>query len=172
MFVTLTHFFSQESYSKADMDPRTGKPLDVGIGDLEGKGSAKGNDGFFEKGLMSALESNHRARGIYREVKVVANGHSHRKSTSYVPIQVSSNYICVTVTENCRRVKGVWMCFGGGGCVSCPMVPGPSNLDEFCLLGLIPATEKSASIAGLGFSTSRITARPFELINERNTTSS
>ena len=22
------------------------------------------------------------------------------------------------VTDNCKRVKGVWLCFGGGGCVS------------------------------------------------------
>jgi hypothetical protein len=22
------------------------------------------------------------------------------------------------VTDNCRRVKGVWLCFGGGGCVA------------------------------------------------------
>ncbi len=22
------------------------------------------------------------------------------------------------VTENCKRVKGVWLCFGGGGCVA------------------------------------------------------
>jgi hypothetical protein len=93
------HIPLPEAYSKADIDPSTGKPLDVGISDLEGKGSAKGNDGFFEKGLMGALESNHRAGGVYREVKVVANGHCH-------------------ITENCRRVKGVWMCFGGGGSYS------------------------------------------------------
>jgi len=93
------HIPLQESYSKADIDPATGKPLDVGISDLESKGSAKGNDGFFEKGLMTALESNHLARGVYREVKVLANGHSH-------------------LTENCRRVKGIWMCFGGGGSYS------------------------------------------------------
>jgi len=93
------HMPLQETFSKADVDPQTGRPLDVGISDLEGKGSAKGNDGFFEKGLMSALESSHRARGVYREVKVVANGHSH-------------------LTENCRRVKGIWMCFGGGGSYS------------------------------------------------------
>jgi len=68
VFVAPTRFFSPESYYKADIDPPTGKPLDVGISDLEPKGSAKGNAGFFEKGLMSALESSHRARGIHREV--------------------------------------------------------------------------------------------------------
>lgn len=49
----------------------------MGLSDLEGKGSANGNDGFFEKGLMNALESNYRTGRVYREVKVVANGHSH-----------------------------------------------------------------------------------------------
>jgi hypothetical protein len=24
----------------------------------------------------------------------------------------------MVVTDNCKRVKGVWLCFGGGGCVS------------------------------------------------------
>jgi len=93
------HIPLQESYSNADIDPSTGKPLDVGVSDLERKGSAKGNAGFFEKGLMTALESNHRSGGVQREVKVVANGHCH-------------------ITENCRRVKGTWMCFGGGGSYS------------------------------------------------------
>ena len=65
----------------------------MGTSDLEAKGSAKGNDGFFEKGLMSAPESNHRARGAYREVKVFANGHSHRKPALYVTIQTGSNCI-------------------------------------------------------------------------------
>jgi len=83
--------FSQATFSKADIDPPTGKPLDVGISDLERKGSAKGSDGFFEKGLMTALESNHRARGVYREVKVIANGHSHGTPTSYVTVHADSD---------------------------------------------------------------------------------
>jgi hypothetical protein len=91
----------------------------VGTSDLEGKGPAKVNGGFFERGLMIAMESNHLARGIYREVKVVANGHSHRTSVSYFTICVDSNCAFVSVTENCRRVKGIWMCFGGGGYVLC-----------------------------------------------------
>ena len=32
---------------------------------------------------MNALESNHLARGVYREVKVVTNGHSHGKLVSH-----------------------------------------------------------------------------------------
>lgn len=68
---------------------------------------------------MTALESNHLAKGFYREVKVVANGHSHRTSVLHITIYVDSNRAFVSVTENCRRIKGVWMCFGGGGYVLC-----------------------------------------------------
>lgn len=89
----------KESYTPADMDPLTGARLDKGLHGLEGPGNAKGSDGFFEKGLLKAMESEHNAGGSGREVKVVGNGHCH-------------------VTENCRRVKGVWLCFGGGGFVS------------------------------------------------------
>ena len=83
---TWSHSFSQESYSNADIDPMTGKPLDVGTSDLERKGSAKGNDGFFEKGLMTALESNHRGGGLFREVKVIGNGHCHSASSSHIAV--------------------------------------------------------------------------------------
>jgi hypothetical protein len=65
----------------------------VGISGLEGKGSAKGNDGFFEKGLMAALESSHRARGSYREVKVIANGHCHSKLVAHITISTNSNHV-------------------------------------------------------------------------------
>lgn len=69
--------FRQESYGTVDKDSRTGLPLDVGIRELEGPGSAKKSDGMFENGLLKALESEHRAGGIIPEVKVVANGHCH-----------------------------------------------------------------------------------------------
>ena len=62
-----------------DTDSRTGLPLDIGINDLEGPGSAKKGDGMFENGLLKALESEHRAGGVVPEVKVVANGHCHGK---------------------------------------------------------------------------------------------
>ncbi|KAF8517953.1 Metallo-dependent phosphatase [Hysterangium stoloniferum] len=89
------HIPLQEAYMEADIDPTSGKPLDIGQ-QLEGSGSAKKNAGFFEKALLKAPESDD---GRGREVKVVGNGHCH-------------------VSENCRRVQGVWMCFGGGGSYS------------------------------------------------------
>ncbi|KIJ55458.1 hypothetical protein M422DRAFT_151719 [Sphaerobolus stellatus SS14] len=86
------HMPMQEAYSPADVDPVSFKELDVGQ-QLEGPGSAKKNAGFFEKALLGAAETDD---GRGREVKVVGNGHCH-------------------ISENCRRVKGIWMCFGGGG---------------------------------------------------------
>lgn len=59
---------------------RTGLPLDVGSSDLEGQGSAKKNGGFFQDGLLHALETPHRGAGGIPEVKVVGNGHCHGKT--------------------------------------------------------------------------------------------
>ncbi|KAH7913045.1 Metallo-dependent phosphatase-like protein [Hygrophoropsis aurantiaca] len=93
------HIPLQESYSTADRNPHTGQLLDFGLHGLETPGASEKNDGFFSKGLLAALESDHRAGGGVPEVKVVANGHCH-------------------ITEDCKRVKDVWLCFGGGGSYS------------------------------------------------------
>jgi hypothetical protein len=65
-----------ETYSKADMNPSTGKPLDVGTTGIEAAGNAKKSDGFFEKGLLKAMESLNVANNAH-EVKVIGNGHCH-----------------------------------------------------------------------------------------------
>ncbi|KAJ7281601.1 Metallo-dependent phosphatase-like protein [Mycena rebaudengoi] len=95
------HMPLPETYAQPDTDGK-GRPLDIGITGAETKGSADNSDGFFEKGILAALESDHvnmnTGHGI-QEVKVIGNGHGH-------------------LTENCRRVKGVWFCFGGGGSYS------------------------------------------------------
>ncbi|KAJ7890587.1 Metallo-dependent phosphatase-like protein [Mycena olivaceomarginata] len=72
--------------------------LDFGITGQETKGDASDSDGFFDKGILKAMESDHVSSST-QEVKVIGNGHCH-------------------LTENCRRVKGVWFCFGGGGSYS------------------------------------------------------
>lgn len=72
-------FPRQESYGVADRDTRTGQLLDIGLHGLEGSGAAKKSDGFFEKGLKQALESDHVTGDGIPEVKVVANGHCHSK---------------------------------------------------------------------------------------------
>ncbi|KIK60489.1 hypothetical protein GYMLUDRAFT_244475 [Collybiopsis luxurians FD-317 M1] len=100
------HIPLPEAYGAADRDPGTNWPLDKGLSGLEAHGNAQGTDGFFTKALLNASESNHvnaqtqgTSKGPNQEVKVVANGHCH-------------------ITENCRRINGVWMCFGGGGSYS------------------------------------------------------
>lgn len=74
----------QESAAAADINPATGQPLDVGQHDLEESGAAKKSAGFFHKGLLQALESDHRAGGNLPEVKVVGNGHSHSRSSRFL----------------------------------------------------------------------------------------
>jgi hypothetical protein len=44
---------------------------------LEDPGNAKENGGMFEKGILKAMESDHRANGNALEVKVITNGHCH-----------------------------------------------------------------------------------------------
>ncbi|KAG6810005.1 hypothetical protein H0H92_013730 [Tricholoma furcatifolium] len=90
------HIPLPEAYSKADSDPQTHRPLDVGTHGQEAPGNAKNNAGFFVDGVLNAPESEHVGKGNALEVKVIGNGHCH-------------------ITENCRRVQGVWNCFGGGG---------------------------------------------------------
>jgi hypothetical protein len=87
------HIPLQESYYAADTDTKTGKPLDVGQR-LDGPGASKQNGGFFEKALLK-VKASEDPNDKELEVKVVANGHSH-------------------LSDNCRRVKKIWMCFDGG----------------------------------------------------------
>jgi hypothetical protein len=95
------------------MNPLTGKPLDAGTTGLEPAGNAKKNGGFFAKGIMKAME-NSDVENHVREVKVMGNGHCHGTTfvcLFFIPIII----LYSAVTENCRRVSGVWLCFGGGG---------------------------------------------------------
>jgi hypothetical protein len=105
-----------ESYAKADINPLTGKNLDVGISGLEPPGHAKNSDGFFEKGVLMASESMHASNGNIHEIKVIGNGHCHGMlSLIGMEEETLMRISCLEVTENCRRVQGVWLCFGGGG---------------------------------------------------------
>lgn len=70
---------SQESYHQADSDTSTGQRLDFGLHNLEKGKAAKKNEGFFEKGLLKAMESEHRSGRNVTEVKAVGNGHAHCK---------------------------------------------------------------------------------------------
>lgn len=93
------HMPLPETYYDPDKDPLTGRLLDKGESGNELPGNSKESDGFFEKAILGSLENDHTGKGNTPEVKAIGNGHCH-------------------LTDNCRRVQGVWMCFGGGGSYS------------------------------------------------------
>ena len=76
--------FRQEAFGEADIDPRTGLPLDYGLHDLEMHGSSDRNDNFFTEGVLKALESDHAAGSHIPEVKVIANGHDHSMTYLFI----------------------------------------------------------------------------------------
>lgn len=85
------HIPLPEAYQDADLDGIN--PLEVGS-QLEGAGAASHNGGFFDV-IKAATEGE-----VDRpEVKILAHGHCH-------------------ITDRCRRVNGIWQCFGGGGSYS------------------------------------------------------
>ncbi|KAH7093919.1 Metallo-dependent phosphatase [Auriculariales sp. MPI-PUGE-AT-0066] len=84
------HIPIPETFNSADVDSH-GKPLLVG-NQFDADGGSKKNDGFFKKAILSAPEGSQ----PIPEVKVIGNGHDH-------------------ITDFCKRVQGVWFCFGGGG---------------------------------------------------------
>jgi hypothetical protein len=76
-----------------DTDERTNRPLDVGIQD-DKPGSPLKNDGFFENGLLKAMESDHVTASHALEVKVVANGHCHSSSDAPPCVRHQSDCVC------------------------------------------------------------------------------
>ena len=78
-------FNRPEAYNNADVDSDTNIPLDVGIHDIEDHGNAKTNAGFYEKGILQAMEGDHDSPGqALREIKVIANGHCHSTSICFL----------------------------------------------------------------------------------------
>lgn len=75
------------------MDPDTGVPLDVGIHDIEDPGNAKKSDGFFDKAILQALETDHSAGGNVKEVKVIGNGHCHGEFSRCSLVRCSLIYL-------------------------------------------------------------------------------
>jgi hypothetical protein len=71
--------------------------LELG-GQNEGAGNAKHSSNIFSQGIQKAFELEHGESEV-AEVKVLSHGHCH-------------------LTDRCRRVSGVWMCFDGGSSFS------------------------------------------------------
>ncbi|KAG6857449.1 hypothetical protein H0H87_003516 [Tephrocybe sp. NHM501043] len=81
-FIPTAYDWIREAYAKADSDPRTRKALDVGTSGQESAGNAKTNAGFFEDGVLKAMENDHVGKGNAPEVKAIGNGHCHSKISS------------------------------------------------------------------------------------------
>ncbi|KAF9533681.1 Metallo-dependent phosphatase-like protein [Crepidotus variabilis] len=79
--------------NEPDVNPLTGKVLDVGSY-LEPPAHSLFDAGFFQKGLLVAKEGSHGMSKNIPEIKVVGNGHDH-------------------INDNCRRIQGIWFCYGG-----------------------------------------------------------
>jgi hypothetical protein len=58
---------------------------------LEVKGSADENDGFFEKGILKAMESDHVSNNV-QEVKVIGHGHCHGMRDKLFQLPWSDTY--------------------------------------------------------------------------------
>ena len=118
-------------------------------------------------------------RACYRRWRVIivlvvmrVKSRSCRTATvtvSVVVVCICSNLNVCIVTENCRRVKGVWLCFGGGGYVA-PSWPMFSNTNSIRRSALTRATGRLVLTAASECMTSRTTARQSEHINAQNTT--
>ncbi|KAM5544309.1 hypothetical protein V8D89_001969 [Ganoderma adspersum] len=85
----------QESYDAADVSPSSDWIVHVKQV-LADSRAAKKSAGSLRAGLLQAPESSHRAGARVPQAKVVVDGRCH-------------------MSENCKRVNGVWLCFGGGG---------------------------------------------------------
>jgi hypothetical protein len=92
------HIPLPEAYAPADFDSQLQRPLDVGS-QLDGEGSSSHNGGFFYNGIKQAPEVEGPESDGRTEVKILAHGHCH-------------------ITDRCRRVSGIWQCFGGGSSYS------------------------------------------------------
>jgi hypothetical protein len=110
------HIPLQQAYTaEVDVGPSGKHRLVVGER-MEGAGASRTDSGFFQQGILAQgelLADGGKEKvvdefwdGEYSaptegrpEVKVINHGHSH-------------------LTSDCRRIQGVWECFGGGGTVS------------------------------------------------------
>ncbi|KAG6866553.1 hypothetical protein C0991_002038 [Blastosporella zonata] len=105
------HIPLPEAYGKADSDPRTHKPLDVGIHGQEAPGNAKGNAGFFKDGVLKAMESDHVGKGNALEVKAIGNGHCHNlildmeKSGKYLSLKLQHPSMLTCACRFDRRFR-------------------------------------------------------------------
>lgn len=95
------HIPLPEAYLAADLTKDkfyASGELDLGS-QLDKEGASNHNGGFFTEAIKHSFEVDEGAESPVTQVKVLSHGHCH-------------------MTDRCRRVDGVWMCFDGGSSFS------------------------------------------------------
>ncbi|GAA5993597.1 hypothetical protein JCM11641_005129 [Rhodosporidiobolus odoratus] len=101
--------------SQIDVSP-SGKRLRVGER-LEGAGASKTDSGFFEQAILARKELPVDRAEDAAPVDEFWDGEVASPTTGRPEVKVLAHGHC-HITSDCRRVRGVWICFGGGGTYS------------------------------------------------------
>ncbi|BGP12751.1 Phosphatase dcr2 [Rhodosporidiobolus nylandii] len=113
--ITFFHIPLPQAYtSQIDVSPG-GKRLRVGER-LEGSGASKTDSGFFEQAVLASGELP-AERGEGGPVDEFWDGEATSPTTGRPEVKVLAHGHC-HITSDCRRVRGVWICFGGGATYS------------------------------------------------------
>ncbi|TNY21815.1 hypothetical protein DMC30DRAFT_411233 [Rhodotorula diobovata] len=97
--------------AEIDVAP-SGKRLRVGQR-LEGEGASKTDSGFFEQAILAQGELPVSRDEGDTPVDAFWDGEATAPTTGRPEVKVLAHGHC-HISSDCRRVKGVWICFGGG----------------------------------------------------------
>ncbi|GAA5887611.1 hypothetical protein JCM6882_001470 [Rhodosporidiobolus microsporus] len=101
--------------NQIDVSP-SGKRLRVGER-LEGAGASKTDSGFFEQAVLGRGELPAQRGEGDAPLDEFWDGEQSSPTTGRPEVKVLAHGHC-HITSDCRRVSGVWICFGGGGTYS------------------------------------------------------
>lgn len=109
------HIPLQQAYSpKVDVSP-SGKRLRIGER-LEGDGASKTDSGFWQQGVLAQGELPAPRGEGDAPVDAFWDGEAATPTTGRPEVKVVAHGHC-HITSDCRRVDGVWICFGAGATV-------------------------------------------------------
>lgn len=123
MQITFFHIPLPQAYnSEIDVGP-DGKRLRVG-NRYEGSGASKTDSGFFEQAILAQGELPAPRGDGDAPVDAFWDGEAASPTAGRPEVKVLAHGHC-HLTSDCRRVQGVWICFGGGATVRtlCSFVP-------------------------------------------------
>ncbi|BGO96703.1 Phosphatase dcr2 [Rhodotorula toruloides] len=110
------HIPLQQAYSpKVDVSP-SGKRLRIGER-LEGDGASKTDSGFWQQGVLAQGELPAPRGEGDAPVDAFWDGEAATPTTGRPEVKVVAHGHC-HITSDCRRIDGVWICFGAGATYS------------------------------------------------------